>query len=464
MGVPSDIIVALATGVGRAALGIVRLSGDGSHRLALRLCPGLAQPPECRRLVRVRLVDPGDGRGLDDATAVFFAAGASFTGEESVEFTCHGGPLLLDRVVGACVQAGARHALAGEFTRRAVALGRLDLVQAEAVALLADASHDAAIDVALSALAGTQSQRIAGLCDVLLDLLADWEATLDFLEDDGVVVDRVAAARTLSQAIATMDQGLDQARALRPLVEGVQVVLVGAPNAGKSSLFNALLEQDRAIVRPEPGTTRDVVGERLPLGGVAVTLLDTAGLRAAEGVEAEGVARARDAMARADVRVLVVDGTDARREGDAAALDVRPDIVVRSKADLWAAGGGDGASRGTEGVVLPGEGDAPVTLACSVRDGRGIEALRVLLTERVAQVMRRGRASEPLVVGERQVAALAAARVRAQSALRALADGTPLDLATTDLRAALAHLGEISGATVTEAVMDRVFRRFCVGK
>lgn len=454
---PTDIIGAVATGAGRAALGIVRLSGAGSHALAMRLCPGLRAAPPARRVTRARVADPEGGRALDDATVVFFDTGASFTGEESVEFTCHGGPLVLQGVLDACLRAGARPARPGEFTRRAVAGGRLDLAQAEAIALLGDASNPAAIDLALDALAGAPSARVGKLRDALLDVLADWEASLDFIEDDGVVVDRAASAKALADVLSALDEGLRQAHAARPALEGVRVAIIGPPNAGKSSLFNALLEVDRAIVRPEPGTTRDVVGEALLLGGASVMLLDTAGLRAADGVEAEGVDRARAAAAEADLCLLVADGREPWEPvRDRLPEGIRVDLVVRSKADLWALA--DGADPVPDG---PG---GPRVMACSARDGRGIARLRELLSSLARQVLRRGAGLSALVAGDRQAAALSAARGRTASALEAVSSGVPLDLATVDLRAAVEHLGEISGACVTEAVMDRVFRRFCVGK
>jgi tRNA modification GTPase len=422
----------------------------------MRLCPGLRAVPPARRVTRVRLVDPGDGRALDDATAVFFEDGASFTGEESVEFTGHGSPLVLQRVVDACVRAGARPARPGEFTRRAVAGGRLDLVQAEAIALLGEASNPAAIDLALDALGGAPSARITRLREALLDVLAEWEATLDFIEDDGVVVDRDGSARALVAVLSSLDEGLRQAHAARPAVAGVRVAIIGPPNAGKSSLFNALLERDRAMVRPEPGTTRDVVGEALVLGGAWVTLLDTAGLRAADGVEAEGVDRAAAAAAEADWCMLVTDGREPWEPvRDRLPPGIRVDLVVRSKADLWDAGTGAGAEVA---------GDAVPVMACSARDGRGIGALRDLLSSFADVALRRGVGISALVAGERQVTALGAARSRTASALAAVREGVPLDLAAIDLRAAIEHLGEITGARVTEAVMDRVFRRFCVGK
>ncbi|HQE74029.1 MAG TPA: tRNA uridine-5-carboxymethylaminomethyl(34) synthesis GTPase MnmE [Myxococcota bacterium] len=448
--VSSDVIVALATAPGRGALGIVRLSGAGCHSLAVRLCPGLREVPMARLLTRVHIVDPGSGRKLDDATVVFFNHAASFTGEESVEFICHGGALVLDGVIKACTLAGARHALPGEFTRRAVASGRLDLVQAEAVALLTDASNEQTIDVALDALGGAQSEKIANLRGFLLDILANWEVTLDFIEDDNVVVDVEEALALLDQAISTMEQGIAAAQASRPAIEGVKVALVGAPNAGKSSLFNALLEQDRAIVRPEAGTTRDVISERLVLSGVAIELLDTAGLRSADGVEGEGVARAIAAAQQADIRVLVVDG--AGLAGVEAFGGINPDLVVYSKADLWGGGRDRDGNMDRDGVV------------CSCVDGTGLGELRKRLSALIDQVTRTGFRTDLLVVGQRQLTALFAALHRVRAAKAALSSNMPLDLAAIDLRAAIDHLGEISGSSVSEEIMDRVFSRFCIGK
>ncbi|HQI62407.1 MAG TPA: tRNA uridine-5-carboxymethylaminomethyl(34) synthesis GTPase MnmE [Myxococcota bacterium] len=452
--VSSDVIVALATAPGRGALGIVRLSGAGCHSLAMRLCPGLREVPMARLLTRVHIVDPGSGRKLDDATVVFFNHAASFTGEESVEFICHGGALVLDGVIKACTLAGARHALPGEFTRRAVASGRLDLVQAEAVALLTDASNEQTIDVALDALGGAQSEKIANLRGFLLDILANWEATLDFIEDDNVVVDVEEALALLDQAISTMEQGIAAAQASRPAIEGVKVALVGAPNAGKSSLFNALLEQDRAIVRPEAGTTRDVISERLVLSGVAIELLDTAGLRSADGVEGEGVARAIAAAQQADIRVLVVDG--AGLAGVEAFGGINPDLVVYSKADLW---GGDGEGGRDRDGNMDRDG-----VVCSCVDGTGLGELRKRLSALIDQVTRTGFRTDLLVVGQRQLTALFAALHRVRAAKAALSSNMPLDLAAIDLRAAIDHLGEISGSSVSEEIMDRVFSRFCIGK
>lgn len=446
-----DIIVAVATGAGAAAIGVVRLSGPGAWGTALRLCRNRNVPPAERRLTLAWLVDPRTGRALDHALVAFFGTGSSYTGEEAVELYCHGGPALLDRVVQACIAAGARPARPGEFTRRAVAAGRLDLVQAEAVALLASAGTDAALDAGLEALSGRPSASVATAREALLDLLADVEAALDHAEEDGVVVDLDEVAVRIAGEASRLRDWWEAARALRPAVSGVRVALVGAPNAGKSSLFNALLGRDRAIVHAEPGTTRDVVGEFLPLAGASCVVLDTAGLRDAGAgeVEAEGVARAREAARDADVVVLVVDGTGA------TAADRPPDrvdVVAATKADLW--------SGSPRAELPPG---VPV-VATSAVSGLGVDALLDLLSAKASEAVRRGEPARAVVVGERQVEALHGALQCVEAARDGHADDAPLEVVAAELRRAIEHLGEIDGSRITEEVLDRVFARFCVGK
>ena len=461
MNASSDIIAAIATGAGRAAVGIVRLSGPGSHALALRLCPGLRRTPADRRMTRCRVVHPTDGRALDDALVVFFREGASFTGEEAVEIHGHGGPAVLDGLLHSCLDAGARPARAGEFTRRALAAGRLDLAQAEAVALLAEAAGDGAVALALETLSGRPSAEVSRLEGRLLDGVAELEASLDFAEEDGVRVDLAAVAGALAAVGREMDAWLEAARAARAAIAGWRVALVGPPNAGKSSLFNALIGRGRAIVHAEPGTTRDVVSEDLPLAGATCVLLDTAGLRTTDGeVEAEGVRRARDAAEQADCVILIVDGAApgaADQVVELRATGVRPAVLVVAKADLW----GPGTDRPAPGIAAR---DGEVVLTVSTRTGLGVDALRALLSARAAEATSRGRVARCVVAGERQVEALDAARRMVAEGLAGLADSAPVEVVAGRMRAAAERLAETTGRRVSDEVLDRVFARFCVGK
>ncbi|MBP7125724.1 tRNA uridine-5-carboxymethylaminomethyl(34) synthesis GTPase MnmE [Myxococcota bacterium] len=447
----TDVIAAIATGSGSAAIGIVRLSGEGAWQVARKCCPDLPDPPPLRRLVRARLRDPETGRLLDDALGVFFAAGGSYTGEESVEWHCHGGPLVLQGVLSACLAAGARAARPGEFTRRAMASGRLDLVQAEAVALLTSAGTPAALDAALQALEGRPSREISEARETLIDALAEVEATLDHPEEDGVVTDLEAAWEAVEQVRERMEAWLASARRLRPAVAGVRVALAGAPNAGKSSLFNALLGADRALVDEEPGTTRDLVGELTVLAGAPVWIWDTAGLRqqGAGRVEAEGIQRALKAVREADVVVFVVDGTG---QVDPGPMPDRVDLVVRTRRDL-----------GPPRVRIP---PVPVPVVdTSARTGEGLDQVRGHLSRLAMQSLERASdARAVVVIGDRQQDALRDALSCLEEARDARVRGDPLEVAAAALRRSLEHLGEIDGSRLVEEILDRVFSRFCVGK
>lgn len=447
---PSDIIVAVATAPGPSAISVVRLSGAGTHALALRLCRDLLAPPIERRLTLTWLIHPTSGRLLDQALVAFFSPEASYTGEEVVEFFCHGGRVVPERVLGACLAVGARPARPGEFTRRALASGRLDLLQAEAVALLADAQTEAAADFALAALAQEPSRAVSALREDLLDVLAECEAALDFADEDGIEVSQDHVSATLCNSVARMDEWLVEARAARPCLEGVRVVIVGPPNAGKSSLFNALLGRDRAIVHEEPGTTRDVVTEPIHLGGVPCVLVDTAGLReVTAAVEAEGVRRTFLAVREADIVVLVLDGCEPGFLDDIVPCDV----CVATKSDLWTGQGP--AFLASSGVPW---------CATSARTGAGVSHLRDLLAALARDRFEKGRAARGLFAGERQIEAVAAAREEVLAAASLINRAQPLEVAASHLHRAVERLSELTGARVTEEVLDRVFSRFCVGK
>jgi len=466
----ADVIVAPASGAGRSAVAVVRLSGQGSMALVALMC-GIEAPEADRRMRLVWLKHPSTGRTLDQAMVVFYGDGASFTGEESVEIFCHGGPVIVDAVVRACIDLGASHAGPGDFTRRAVARGRMDLVQAEAVALLTESENETSADVALEALAGRSSARLSGMSSRLLDSLADCEASLDFDSADDVYVDLSGLGRELSSCVDLMDEWIREARVVRPAVSGFRVVLSGRPNVGKSTLFNALAGGDFAIVHDQPGTTRDVISERVVLAGTGCILFDTAGLRAMAGeVETEGVRRAVKAAADADlvlhVRDLasvasgacsesVLSGTD---DSDTVSkcADVtggRPNALVYTMSDL-APGVSPPSSRVPE---------VPVFVVCA-KTGEGMAALRSYISDLAVQAVRSAGSVAAVVAGERQVGALREARGRLVQAMAALGSDAPLEVVASGIRGAVLSIGEITGSRITDEVLDRIFARFCIGK
>ena len=453
----TDVIAAIASGSGNAAIGVVRLSGAGSHPLAMRLCRDLPDQPESRRVCLTWLVHPDQGLTLDQATVVFYPTDGSYTGEEAVEFFCHGGRFVLGRVLDACLDAGARPARAGEFTRRAVASGRLDLAQAEAVALLTTATGESAADIALCALQGTTSEAVRRLREHLLDVLGECEAYLDFTDDDGVDLDLEQTVGSLEKALEQVDGWLVAERENRPALQGVRVVLIGPPNAGKSSLFNAIVGKPRAIVHDEPGTTRDVVSESVTWGGIACQVMDTAGLRVSDGaVESEGVSRALEAARDADLTVLVIDGSDPGRTRWMKRWidsDLRCHLVVLAKADLWESDGH------IEGV--PPDTEPWVTSAAT---GLGLPGLRKRLGDLAAARAESAQAADCVLAGQRQVEAVENARRHCAEAVSCLESQGPLEVAVSALRNSVEALGEVTGAQVTEAILDRIFSRFCIGK
>lgn len=434
-------IAAAATPAG-GALAIVRVSGPATRAVARGLL-GLENPAPKRA---ARRLAARAGRALDEVVAVFSAAPESATGEDTLELSCHGSPLVVRELLDACVALGCRLAEPGEFTRRAFLNGKLDLAQAEAVADLGRARGEIARRAALARLQGGLSRRVRALREPLLALLAEAEARLDHPEEELACASREEAGRALAGArreAALLLAGQERGRVLR---DGARVGLFGRPNAGKSSLLNALLGRDRAIVSPRPGTTRDVLEEAAELAGLPATLIDTAGLREAEEEEeAEGVRRAEEQLAACDVAVLLCDA--AAGEAEAAPLRARaaalragaPLLQVWSRCDLAA-------------PPAPG-------LAVSARTGEGLEALAAAVAAAAAPLD----AEEAPACGARQRDALAAALEELDAASAELAAGRD-ELLAARLRAACARLGELLGEGAGPDVLDAVFSRFCLGK
>lgn len=444
----TDVIAALATAPGRSGLAVIRVSGADTFRVVGRAIPAFRREPwRTARLASV--THPSSGEVLDRAVYVTYHAPASYTGEDLVELSVHGGLLVPAEVLGALFAAGAREAAGGEFTRRAVLNGKVDLLQAEAVADLVDATAPRQRRAALAQLDRGFSRRIADLRSDVLDLEALISYEIDFPEEDGgpVPPERTAAAiDALDASLSRLLAGADEGERLR---DGALAVIAGRPNAGKSSLFNALLGHDRAIVTEMPGTTRDAIEAAATCDGFPFRLIDTAGLRESEDVvERIGVEVSRRYLASADVIVFCADagrplGVEERTflEGVAA-----PTILVRTKWDLH---------RG--GVVDDG---IPVSAAT----GEGLPDLRQALAAHAFSRMVEGRTLEPVVTRARHRAALERARAELRGFRSAREADVEAAMAATHLRAAVTALEEIVGVVSTDDVLDRVFASFCVGK
>ena len=473
-----DTIASVATAPGVGALCVVRVSGPGAGAMLLELAPALEELPEPRRATLVELRDPASGQPLDRAVATFFRAPASYTGEDLVELSCHGGRLVPALVLEACVHAGARRAEPGEFTRRAYLRGKLDLVQAEAVADLIEARSRALHRAALGQLERGLSTRVAELRSSLVGLEAVLAHHIDFPEEDDapVPVEEIARrAAALAREIETLLATAPEGELLR---EGALAVLAGRPNVGKSSLYNALIGEERAIVTEEPGTTRDALITTVELGGFPFRLVDTAGLReVGEPVERIGIEVTRRYLERADVVLLCLpagEGLGPAEEGFLARLGRTPVVVLETKSDLCAGGGEGGAKAGRadpRAARAAPPGGASVTyevpaanLRLSALTGEGLEALRRLLPELVYSAVVSASPDAPVLTRRRQRDAMARAHAEVRAFASALGDHLPAEVAATHLRTAETALEELLGVISVDDVLDAVFAEFCVGK
>ncbi|WP_447975305.1 tRNA uridine-5-carboxymethylaminomethyl(34) synthesis GTPase MnmE [Nitrospira sp. Kam-Ns4a] len=479
MGGPmEDTICAVATPVGEGGIGIVRVSGPKAVEVAAGLvrlrCGQPLGSVRSHRLYAADLLDVSGPAGpaaaaaraseahrLDEALVVVMRAPHSYTAEDVVELHCHGGAFVLQRVCECLVRLGARLAEPGEFTKRAFLNGRLDLTQAEAVLDTIQAKTAASLRLAQEQLRGALSRTVEGFRETLIHLLAHVEAAIDFAEEGLTFIQPEALAAGLREtrtAVARLAQTGEEGRILR---EGIVAAIVGRPNVGKSSLMNALLRTDRAIVTPIAGTTRDVLEETLNIRGLPVRLLDTAGVcEAADPVEQEGVRRSRAAMEQANLLLVVVDGSAPLRDEDRALLEVPPDkkrLVVINKADL--------PPRLTPADLAAYERAEPpsAVVHVSAKTGAGLDDLR----DRLRTLMLRAD-FEPgdaaVVTRLRHRTALEKARDALERAETSVTERLSGEFVAVDLRAAIEALGEITGATTTEDVLDRIFQEFCIGK
>jgi len=456
----TDTIAAISTPPGRGGIGIVRMSGPLAKTIGDQLVR-VRQPLEHARARLAEVLDPGtpelDPERIDEAVVTFFAAPNSYTAEDLVEIAAHGSPVVLDLLLRRAIDLGARLAEPGEFTQRAFLAGRLDLTQAEAVRDLIEAQTLTQARQAASQMGGALSRRVAPVKQGLVELIALLEAGIDFAEDDVEVTPGVEIARRiddLTPPLAALESSFARGRIVH---DGLTLAIVGRPNAGKSSLFNRLVERDRAIVTATPGTTRDLVTERISLEGIPLELVDTAGLReAVEEVEQLGIARTREALADAALVLVVLDATQALNDDERrlmAAIEGRPAIVAINKSDLLS---GDNATGPIAEVTAP----APA-LCTSALTGEGIPALR----SRIVELATGGAASEPgMLTSLRHQRAVSTAVEALEAASKANASAIPHEMILIDLYRALWALDSLTGQTTPDDILNLIFSTFCIGK
>jgi tRNA modification GTPase len=450
-----DTVAAIATPLGEGGVGIVKISGPDAGSILGQLFTSLAHPVplEPRRLTFGHIRDPQTGKVVDEVLAVVMPAPYSYTRQDVVEIQAHGGIVPLRHILQLALVAGARLAEPGEMTLRAFVNGRLDLAQAEAVLDVVQARTEAALRVATEQLGGKLSTRVQAVRAHLVHVLAYLEASIDFVEDEiplqEVVPPLREVAAALEKILSTADRGLIYR-------QGIRAAIVGRPNVGKSSLLNALLRGDRAIVTPIPGTTRDTLEETVNVQGVPLVLVDTAGIRAETDDEIEriGVARSRAALDRADLALLVIDGSQPLADADqeiAALIGRKPALVVVNKCDL--------PQRELSAGLLP----AASRLNVSALIGEGIDALEDAIVELIfgGAVTT---ADTPLVSNPRHQALLKRALDHVRAAEGGHLGGLSPDLVSIDVREAVDALGEITGETASEDLLETIFSKFCIGK
>ena len=491
-----DTICAIATPVGEGGIGIVRISGAHAVDIAAHVVrPRNQQPLQQLESHRLYLSDvlspesplpPGEGQGegpaIDEALVVVMRKPHSYTGEDVVEIQTHGGAWILQATCHGLIRHGGRMAQPGEFTKRAFLNGRLDLTQAEAVLDTIQATTSRSLQAAQSLLRGSLSKEVDALRERLIRVLAHVEAGMDFAEEDITFIQAAEVHQALTDTQRAVDQLIASYEEGRIIREGIKVAIIGRPNVGKSSLLNALLKLDRAIVSDQPGTTRDVIDESMNVRGIPLRLLDTAGLRQTQDrIEGEGIRRTEDAIAEADVLLLVLDGAEGITDEDRAVFETygsQRHLLVMNKMDLPESQTfsplplgevqGEGPASLSPSwekarVRGKGEGEAPEFVKVSAKTGEGLDHLTSVIQ---SVCLKEGLEATPsvLVTRLRHKAGLEQAHRSLEEAMRSLERKESGECVALDIRAALDALGEITGAVSTEDILDRIFQDFCIGK
>jgi tRNA modification GTPase len=449
-----NTIVAISTPLGRSGIGIVRLSGENALKIGQKLVSDECFSPAPRRAILRKIYEPSSQDVLDEAVLTFYKSPFSFTGEDVLEINCHGSPVLLRKIVDAALHFDARLAEPGEFTLRALANGKLNLSQAEAVRDLIDAQTVSAVRQAARQLGGELSNQLQPLKDDLLNIIVVLESALEFVEDDlpDFALDNIKIKLLeINKSIAAMAETFRAGRLLR---EGLKIALVGRPNVGKSSLFNSLIGQDRAIVTEIPGTTRDSLRENLSVNGIPISLFDTAGVReATDKVESIGVERTHRTIADADFVVVILDGSLPLQSEDLEVLNATEEtlrLIAINKTDLTAC---------TDSTTIPAS-DKIVRI--SAKTGAGLDLLRKeLITPFVSQNVEN---SGFLISDARHHDLLRRAQLEVTESLDLLTRKVSEEIVLIGLHNALRLLGEITGETTSEDVLTRILSTFCIGK
>lgn len=457
-----DTIAAIATPPGIGGVGIIRVSGKDSFAIVNNLFKSASKAPLIERPNRTiqygTIVDPEANKTIDEVLLLLMRGPQSYTAEDVVEIQCHGGIVPVQQILKLLVRHGVRMADAGEFTKRAFINGRIDLTQAEAIIDIIEAKTEDSLSLAVSQLDGTVSNFVKDLRNQLIAMIAHLEVTIDYPEEDIEDVTSQEVGEQLRPILAQMDELLATANTGRLIRDGIMTVIVGRPNAGKSSLMNALLRENRAIVTDIPGTTRDSIEEYMTIEGISLRLIDTAGIRdTADTVEALGVERARDYINKADIVLCVIDAstplTDEERD-ILASVDGLNTIVLLNKTDLGSAISNDD---------IESTGTFTAIERISARDGEGTAVLSKWVKELVygGQVQQTNAA---MISNVRHISLMEQARAQIEQALSSIDAGMPVDFIATDLRDAWELLGDITGDSIRESMIDELFSRFCLGK